>query len=216
MLAVIACLVGILVLLITTEVLYKYKLLKGEYHRKFLHITAGSFIAFWPWLVSWRTLQILGSLMLLVVLANRYLTFFNYHGRRLGRTTYGDIFLALAILSCAFISHNKIFFALAILEVALADGLAAIAGMAYGKHWGYKVFGYKKTVIGSMVFWIISASILPAGLLASHSLFSLHDYYFLLLLLPPVLTILENLAVFGVDNIVIPIALIIILRLVQT
>jgi len=216
MLAVIACLGGLLALLIITELLYKHKLLKGEYHRKFLHITAGSFIAFWPWLISWRSIQILGVLMLLVILANRYSTFFNYHGRRLGRTTYGDIFLALAILVCAFITHNRIFFALAILEVALADGVAAIAGLAYGKGWDYKVFGCKKTVIGTMAFWIITASILPAGLLAAHNIFSLKDYYFLLLLLPPALTILENLAVFGIDNIVIPVALIIILRLVQT
>ncbi|MGH7156774.1 MAG: hypothetical protein ACREGG_01520 [Candidatus Saccharimonadales bacterium] len=216
MLAVIACLAGIFILLLITEYLYKRKILKGEYHRKFLHITAGSFIAFWPWLVSWRTLQVLAILILLVILANRYVSFFNYHGRRLGRSTYGDIFLAVAILLCSFFAHDKVFFALAILEVALADGLAAVVGISYGKQWGYKVFGYRKTVIGSMLFWIVSASILPAALLAAHNSFSLHSYYFLLLLLPPALTILENLAVFGVDNLVIPLATLIILRLVQS
>lgn len=215
MLAAIACLAGIFLLLVITELLYKNKILKGEYHRKFLHITAGSFIASWPWLVSWSTLQVLSILILLVILANRYFPFFNYHGRRLGRSTYGDIFFAVAILLCSFFAHERIFFALAILEVALADGLAAVVGISYGKQWGYKVFGYRKTVIGSMVFWIVSASILPAALLAAHSSFSLQSYYFLLLLLPPTLTILENLAVFGVDNLAIPLATLIILRLVQ-
>ncbi len=215
MLAVIACLAGLFALLVITELLYQRKLLKGEYHRKFLHITAGGFIAFWPWLISWRSIQILAALMLLVIVVNRYFPFFNYHGRRLGRSTYGDIFLALAILICAFISHNKIFFNLAILEVALADGLAAIIGIGYGKHWEYKVFGYKKTVLGSMIFWIVTASILPASLLAAHDTFSLQAYYFLLLLLPPVLTILENLAIFGIDNLVVPLAVVIILRLIQ-
>lgn len=214
MLAAIACLAGIFVLLVITELLYKRKILKGEYHRKFLHITAGSFIAFWPWLVGWGTLQILATVMLGVIVINRYFPVFNYYGRRLGRTTFGDIFLSLAILICALYSHNKVFFALAILEVALADGLAAVVGIAYGKQWGYKVFGYRKTVLGSMTFWIISAALVPS-LLAAHDVLSLNDYYFLLLLLPPTLTILENLAVFGVDNLAIPLATLIILRLVQ-
>jgi hypothetical protein len=57
--------------------------------------------------------------------------------------------------------------------------------------------------------------IIPVGLLSPYSSFSVHQYYFLILLLPPLLTILENLAIYGIDNVVIPIALIAILRLVQ-
>jgi len=214
MLAVIACLAGIFFLLVIAELLNKYKILKGENHRKFIHIAAGCFIAFWPWFLSWRTIQILGVLLLAGMVANRYLTYFNYHGR-IGRVTYGDIFLALAILACSFISHNKIFFAIAILEVALADGLAAVAGMSYGKQWSYKVFGYKKTVIGSMVFWIATAEILTAGLLAANDIFTFQDYYFLLLFMPPLLTLIENLAVFGIDNLLIPVLTIMILRFFQ-
>ena len=214
MLKLIICLGGILLILLIAELLGERKLLKGEYLRKFVHIASGSFIAFWPWLLSWRTIQALSLLMLLVMVTNKYIGFFNYHGK-VRRPTYGDYFFALAIFISAIISHNKIFFALAILEVALADGLAAVAGIGFGKRWEYKVLGNKKTVIGSMAFWIASASILTAGLLAAHDVFSFRDYYYLLLLLPPGLTILENLAPYGVDNLVIPIFLIIVLRLVQ-
>jgi dolichol kinase len=215
MLAVIACLVGLFVLLVIADQLNKHKILKGENHRKFLHISAGCFIAFWPWIISWQAIQILSILMLLVIIANRYWSWFNYHGK-IGRATYGDFFLALAILICALITDNKIFFAIAILEVALADGLAAIVGMAYGKGWTYKVFGYKKTVIGSMVFWIVSAEILTAGLLAANNVFSFQDYYFLLLFMPPILTVVENLAVLGIDNLLLPIFTILILRAFQS
>jgi dolichol kinase len=138
-----------------------------------------------------------------------------YHGR-IRRVTYGDIFLALAILLSSIITDNKIFFAIAILEVALADGLAAVAGISYGKRWGYKVFGYTKTVIGTMVFWIVTVEILTAGVLAAHDTFSYQDYFYILLLLPPLLTILENLAIFGVDNLVIPLLTIAILQMFQT
>ena len=214
MLAIIACFIGIFGLLVIAELLGKYHVLKGEYHRKFLHIAAGSFIAAWPWLISWRAIQIIGLVMLVVMVANRYLAFLNYRGR-IGRASYGDIFLALAIFLTASLTHNKVFFALAILEVALADGLAAVAGISYGKYWSYRVFKHKKTVIGSMVFWIATLCIFGAGLLPAHDSITFQSYFLLLLLLPPAFTLAENLSVFGLDNLVIPILTIIILRWVQ-
>jgi len=215
MLKVFICLAGIFLILLVAELLSERKILKGEYLRKFVHIASGSFIAFWPWLISWRLIQILSLLMLLIMLTNKYIGFFSYHGR-VRRITYGDYFFALAILVCSLITHDKVFFALAILEVALADGLAAVAGIGFGRGWEYKVWGVKKTVIGTMVFWIISAAILTPGLLAEHAIFSFKDYYYLLLLLPPALTLLENFALYGADNLLIPIGLIIILRAAQT
>jgi phytol kinase len=215
MLKLIICLGGILLILLIAELLSERKLLRGEYLRKFVHITAGTFIAFWPWLISWRTIQFLSLIMILVMVTNKYIGFFNYHGK-VRRPSYGDYFFAAAIFISATISHNKIFFALAILEVALADGLAAVAGIGLGKKWEYKVLGSKKTVVGTSVFWIASTMILTAGLLAAHDLFTFRDYYYLLLLLPPGLTVLENIAVYGVDNLVIPVFLIIILRLVHS
>jgi len=194
-----ACLIGIFGLVIIAELLGKYGILKGEYHRKFLHITAGSFIAFWPWLVSWQAIQFFGLAALAVMLANRYLNFLNYRGR-VGRATYGDIFLALAIFLAATLTHNKVFFMVAMLEVALADGLAAVAGRTYEKDWAYKIFRHKKTVIGSMVFWLASVCILGAGLLAAHAQITFQDYLLILLLLPPALTIVENISVLGLDN----------------
>jgi dolichol kinase len=214
MLAITACLIGILGLLIIAELLGKYHILKGEYHRKFLHIAAGSFIAFWPWLISWRAIEVFGLAMLLVMVANHYLSFLNYRGR-VGRATYGDMFLALAIFLSAALTHNKIFFALAILEVALADGLAAVAGISYGKYWGYKVFHHKKTVIGSMMFWLATLCILGTGLLPAHDFISFRDYFIILLILPPALTIAENFSVLGLDNLAIPLLTIIVLRAAQ-
>jgi len=213
MLNFIICVLGLGLLLVASELLGKYKILKGEYQRKFLHIASGSFMAAWPWLIGWGTIQILSLLMIAIMAANHYMGIFNYQ-KRIGRVSYGDIFLALAVLISSVLTHNKIFFAMAILEVAVADGLAALAGSSYGKEWVYKVLGYKKTLIGTMVFWIATTSILTPGLLASHDIFSFQDYYYLLLLLPPALTLIENVAIFGIDNLIIPIFLIIVLRIV--
>ncbi|MBX4201540.1 hypothetical protein KW803_01425 [Candidatus Saccharibacteria bacterium] len=215
MLAVTACLIGIFGLLLIAELLGKYRVLKGEYHRKFLHVAAGSFIAFWPWIITWDQIQIIGLLMLAVMVANRYLSFLNYRGR-VGRATFGDIFLALAIFLLPFFTDNNIFFALAMLEVALADGLAAVFGITYGKNWGYKVFGHKKTVIGSMTFWIVSLCIVGTGLLPAHEIISFQSYLLVILLAPPLLTAAENISLLGIDNLVIPLLTVAILNLAQT
>lgn len=212
MLSVIVCLAGVGVILVAGEMLRRRKLLKGENQRKFVHILAGSFIAFWPWLVSMQTIQLLGLAMLLVVAYNHYKYKKLYFMGGSHKKEYGDLFLALAVTVCAMLTVSKVFFALAILQVALADGLAAIAGVEYGKRWRYKVFGRQKTVIGSMTFWFVSLCILGIGLLIANTAVSFSSYYYLLLLLPPVLTILENTAVLGADNVLLPVVAILVLR----
>jgi phytol kinase len=214
MLKLAACLLGLLVLLIIAEYIGKKRLLKGEYHRKFLHITAGTFIAFWPWLISWHWIQAISLAMTVGMLANHYFNFLNYRGK-IGRATYGDILYALAIFLAAALTHDKVFFALAVLEVAIADGLAAVVGNIYGKYWGYKVFGHKKTVIGSMVFWIATVCIFGAGILAAHDLIPLQNYFLILLLAPPVFTLVENLSLFGLDNLFIVLLTIAVLSALQ-
>lgn len=214
MLKLAACLLGLLILLIIAEYIGKKRLLKGEYHRKFLHISAGSFIAFWPWLISWRWIQVISLAMVIGMLANHYFGFLNYRGK-VGRASYGDIMYALAIFLVTLITREKVFFALAIIEVAIADGLAAIAGITYGKHWGYKVFGHKKTVIGSMVFWIATVCVFGVGVLSAHDLISLQNYLLILLLAPPVLTFVENIALFGLDNLAIALLTVVVLQALQ-
>jgi phytol kinase len=214
MLAFLGCIVGLFLLLVIAELLGEKRILKGEYHRKFFHITSGIFIAFWPWIISWHSIQILALLMIVFVIANRNIPIFSYHGR-IGRASFGDSFLALAILLSAGITHNKVFFAIAILQVALADGLAAGAGIKYGKNWDYVAFGFKKTVIGSMVFWIVSACVLAVGILSVHELFSFQNYYLLVTLLPPFLTLTENASIFGLDNLTVPLVTILALQMAQ-
>ncbi|HVO86692.1 MAG TPA: hypothetical protein VMT23_03120 [Candidatus Binatia bacterium] len=215
MLNVVICILGVLGLLLVGEKLSKAKIIKGEDSRKFVHITVGTFIASWPWLISWQAIQVIGLLMLLAITANHYRIFFNF-SKSIKRRTYGEYFFALAITVCAMLTTNKVFFAIAMAHLALADGLAAVAGTHYGKKLTYKVFGQKKTVIGTMTFWITSLFILGFGLLFVHDLIPYSSYYWLILLLPPVLTIAENAAVFGLDNIVVPVLVIVVLKMAQT
>jgi dolichol kinase len=212
---VILCLIGAFALLVISESLYGAKILKPEDRRKFVHITVGSFIASWPWLISWRAIQILGLLMFVGVMLNRRYDTFKF-SKGIARLTYGEYFFALAVTLCAMLTTNKIFFAIAILQLALADGFAAIAGKHFGKGWKYKVFGQDKTVIGTMTFWIVSLGVLSIGILFAHNFIPYNHYYWLILLLPPALTVLENISVFGLDDAVVPVVTILALRLAQS
>lgn len=212
MLAVIACLAGIFAILILGEILYKQKILRGEYLRKFVHISSGIFIAFWPWLISWRQIQAIALAMLAGVVFIHRAKIIHLSGN-IARQTYGGMLFPVGVLSCAWLTDIKIFFALAILHLALADGMAAVIGTAYGEKFGYRVFHQLKTLAGSLTFWLISFSILAPGLLFLHDSLTFTHYALLLIALPPILTILENLAVFGLDNAVVPVAVVLALQL---
>jgi dolichol kinase len=214
LLKIIICLSGIAAILILAEILWRHKVLKGEYERKLVHILAGIFIASWPWLVSWRTIQLLGLTILAGVLINRKLKFLHAtNGLRF--KFYSDCYYAIAITACAFITTQKAFFAVAILTMTLADGFAAIAGCMVGKKWRYKVFGQTKTVIGSMAFWLTAMCVMGAGIVLIGDTIEFTRYALLIIFLPPGLMVLENVAIYGTDNIVIPVAVLIALNLAR-
>lgn len=214
MLAVIACAIGIVFILVSGELLWHEKILRGEFQRKYVHILTACFVATWPWLISFKAIQLLGVVALAAQLLNRWITLLHYNSFGDRGSTYGDVFVALAIIICALATANKTYFALAMLELGLADGLAAVVGTKFGQDWRYKVFGSTKTVIGTMTFWLVSLAIFGAGLPFAHSL-NLHAYNYLLIFLPPALALLENISLAGLDNLTLPIATIAALRLLS-
>jgi phytol kinase len=210
MLAILACLFGIFIILVAGELLWQNHLLKDENQRKFVHILAGSFIAFWPWLISWRSIQFISLLMVIVTLFNHRLKIFNHLGKH--RYDYGDVLFAVGVFLCSLITTQKTLFALAVLQMALADGLAAVIGKKFGKHWRYKVFDEERTIIGSMTFWVVSLCILGTGFIVASNLMAYSTYAALLLLLPPALVLLENVTTRGFDNVLVPVVALIILN----
>lgn len=211
MLAIILSVLALSVLLFIIEFLGRWKVLGPELKRKSFHVISGSFIAFWPWLMSWRTIELLALIMLVGVIANYRVGVFNFR-KGLGRKTYGDAFLAAAVIFAAYFAGSKIFFALAILNVSLADGLAALIGKRYGKNWRYQVFSQTKTVIGTMTFWLVSLVVAAVALLFAKHQINFNDYVWLIILLPPVMAALENFSFLGIDNLTVPLAALAILN----
>jgi phytol kinase len=212
MLAVILSLLAVFVVLLIDELLWRKKIIHGELKRKLVHIAVTSFVAFWPWIMDWKAIQLVGIAMVLVLLVNRQVKVLHYLGG-IRQQTFGDVFLALSITTTALVTNESLFFAIAMLQVAFADGFAAIIGTKYGRNWAYKIFGQTKTVIGTMTFWTVSLCILGIGLLFAHDLIPFSHYIALLIILPPILTLTENIAVLGIDNLAIPIVTVAVLQM---
>src|SRR6185436_10967073 len=151
----IAAVVVVFLIIIFAEYLSRYKGVHSELTRKIVHVLVGMFVAFWPFFLSWRQIQVLGLMFLVVVVISIKLSIFNsIHA--VSRNSWGEILFAVVIVILAFISSNPWVFAAAMLHLSLADGLAAVVGLAYGEHNSYRILGRTKSVAGSLAFFFTS------------------------------------------------------------
>lgn len=197
----------VFVLVLITEYLYRIKEYRTEFTRKFVHITVGTFAAFWPWIISWHQIEFLSLAFLFVVLISRLLTIFtSIH--LIGRKTIGELFFAMSIGLVAILTHDRLIFMAALLHLSIADGLAAVIGKHARYNWHYQVFGQIKSVVGSLVFLVCSLSILIIYFTISHA----NHGFPILLWLPVTSTLLENIGLRGSDNILVPLVITLVLR----
>src|SRR6478752_7428920 len=139
----------IFVIVIFAEYLSRYKGVHSELTRKIVHVLVGMFVAFWPFFLSWRQIQLLSVMFLVVVLLSiKFGIFSSVHA--ISRKSMGEVLFAIIIGILAFISSNQWIFAAAMLHLSLADGLAAVIGLAYGEHNSYRIMGRTKSLAGSL------------------------------------------------------------------
>lgn len=203
-------------LLVIAEYLWRIKHIYSEVTRKFVHITVGTFVAFWPWFLSWRQIQWFAVFFLVAILLARSVTalsriFTIFHSVYLiGRKTVGEVFFALTIGLTASFFHNRYIFMAALLHLSIADGLAAIIGTWYGKSTRYSVFGQIKSMVGSITFLVCSIGILIAYFTLSHA----SGFLPTILWLPLAATVLENVGIRGSDNLIVPMLVAVVLNIV--
>jgi dolichol kinase len=191
---------AVFILLLIGEAWWRRRQPHGEFTRKFVHITVGSFVAFWPYFLTPTDIKLLSMAFLAGTALSRYLNIFRaIHSVQ--RPTLGEFWFALVVGLLAFDLSQPHIFTVALLEMSLADGLAAVIGTRFGNGSRYTVFGSPKSVVGTATFFIVSCLILGGYAAATPSVVSPA------LLIPSVslvATILENVAVRGLDNLVIP------------
>lgn len=187
------------------EILWRKKIIAGEVARKFIHILGGLWIAVWPFFLDFTEVQTLASVMILVLAISKFLKLFgSIHSVK--RSTYGELLFPFGILLTSLITHDQWVFFVAVAHLAVADGLAAIVGKKWGRKVAFHIGHEKKTVLGSFVFLLSSLAITSIYVILSGD----YDHYMsLIVIMPIVLSVIENLTIKGLDNIFIPIAVVI-------
>ena len=189
----------VLGLLLINEVWWRRRTVHDEINRKFVHITVGSFVAFWPFFLSWNQIIFLSLAFLVVVGVSKYFNLFQaIHSVQ--RPTWGEICFALAVGIIAVMTQDKWIYMTALLLMSLADGLAAIIGTTFGKGNRYKFLGHTKSVVGTLTFFAVSILILTSyGDLSDDHLSTLY-----LLELALGASLIENVGIRGLDNLIVP------------
>ncbi len=198
---------GILILSFS-EFIRKRVGLANEYSRKNYHAVHAILIGFAPFLVSYQI--IIGFEILLfaeMLLIRKYKLMPWLHD--VGRISWGDLFTVSGVVFISLLNPNPWVFLAAMFHLGLADSAAALIGKKYGKTTSYKVFGNVKSIVGSMAFLVTSIVITVATLVLTP--LQVQPLY-VLLILPPLVTLSENLSVFGSDNFVIPVVVVLVLQ----
>lgn len=191
---------GIFAIVVLAEVLWRAKLLESEHSRKLIHILVGTFTASWMFFLEGRQIVLLAVAMFAVVLVSRIFGLLSsIHSVK--RKTWGELFFPLGIALCAVITDSPWVFLAALLHVSLADGLAAIVGSRYIKKHGYKVLKQQKTLVGTLTFFNASLFItLLVVVLAPE----LQGNVLVVMVVPLVATIAENVGLYGSDDLLVP------------
>lgn len=180
-----------------------------EYSRKLIHIGLSTWVAWWLFLLPVNVV-IVASMVLAsgVFITKRFGFLKSIHGVR--RSTHGEVTYALGITATAIFFPNPAVFALAILNLGYADGLAAVMGIRFGGKHRYDLWGRTesgKTLIGSftafafaafsgLLFWLVAPTLVADGwLIAIHILLSAF-----------LVSSLEFVSRSGFDNIILPLA----------
>ncbi len=191
----------VFVLLTLNELWWRKHPIHSELSRKFIHVTVGSFVAFWPYFLSWRQIQLLSIGFLIGIALSKYFHIFQaIHSVQ--RPTWGEILFALAVGANSLLTHNKAIYAAALLQMSLADGMAAVIGTRYGNRQKYAIFGYTKSLLGTLTFFLISLAIIIGFTHYSHTYLA----PVWIAGIAAIACIIENVAVRGLDNLLVPVA----------
>jgi phytol kinase len=176
--------------------------INAELARKIPHLISGCIVATWPLYVSRDAIIMLALVYCLLTLVTNKLKVFRTL-RLVNRKSWGEWFYPAGVIAVALLNPTKWIFTVALLHFGIADALAAIVGKRYGtQRTTYRVFGHTKTIVGSAAFYLTSLLLVSLLLFFDHSLAS--SRLMIVSLVPVVSTFLENIGVFGADNMFVP------------
>lgn len=179
----------------------------GEGARKLAHIGIGVQVAVWPLYLDWFEIRIISIALAIGFVVSMKRRWFASIGS-VSRLSYGEVLFALMIGGLTLITQSPAVYAAAILHLSLADGAAALVGQRWGRTSTYRVFGHTKSVAGTAAFFVISVVVLTA-----YALLSIGGLSWQLIVLGALgASFLENVGILGLDNLLVPIFVVALLR----
>jgi phytol kinase len=191
--------VGVFILLVLSEVWWRTRPIHDEVARKFVHITVGSLVAFFPYFLTHQEIMLLsGSFLVVVALSRKFNIFSAIHSVQ--RPTWGEFWFALVVGLLAIVPDHHHIYTVALLVMSLADGMAAVVGIRFGRSTRYKVFKSEKSLVGTLTFFIVCCLILVGYTLVSPT----PSIVAWIIPLSLAGTLIENVAPDGLDNLLVP------------
>src|SRR3989338_652451 len=137
---------GLWVILLVTESAKRAHLIGGEVARKTIHVLSGFLLAVLPTFATRReivaiNLIFFAGVVFFVGILHRFSAI-----QDVKRWSIGQFLYPLGVLIMAVFIRDPVIYSFAVLELALADGFAAIIGKLYGKK-SYQFFGARKTLL---------------------------------------------------------------------
>lgn len=210
--------IGLFLLLIFNEMVYRRLGLTGEVTRKFAHFTATLSAISFPFLFTdhWYVLA-LASIFFTVLFFSRRTQHLNSINA-IERQSFGSYLLPVSIYLTFLIYHIKgdlLLFILPMLVLAISDPAAGILGINIKRfNHRIKILQWKteKTWLGSLTFFVSSFLISILVLYYTRTNFDIVTFS-LALVIALVSTVIEMLSIRGTDNLFIPIGVVAVLVL---
>ncbi|MDB5166365.1 MAG: phosphatidate cytidylyltransferase [Candidatus Saccharibacteria bacterium] len=212
--AVLAPVIGVAIFFIGEAI--RRRLKRGnEDSRKLLHAVHGLTIIAWLFLVGHQFIIAFEIFFFVAMFVIKYMAprFPSVVGRmyKVGRDSYGEFFYPIGVIAAIVIAGSDWLIVAALLQLALADSVAAIVGKSFGKSNSYKLFGGTKSVAGTTAFAVTSAIIFLVILLPTQP--HTAGLWAAIVIMPLVIAAVENVSVMGSDNLTIPLTAAVLLRL---
>ena len=192
-------------LFIIAEILHK-KGFAPETTRKFVHFGGAFVTIFFPFILSshWTVLALSSGFALIMLFTKKLGLLQSIHGVK--RKSDGAIYHPIAIYTCFLYSqilNQPIFYVISILILAISDALAALVGKSYGANEYLVEIGTRKTVEGSVTFFLASFLIIHLILLLTTQTGRVESVL-IALLISILVTVFEGVSLKGADNLFIP------------
>ena len=178
----------------------------NEYSRKLIHVIHGLVVIGWSFWLPDSFIIGFELVFLACMVGFKYVV---KHWPQFGwmydvkRRSYGEFFYPVGVIAALSVTNDSWVFVVAVAQLAITDAVAALVGKTFGRSNEYKVFGSTKSVAGSTAFFIVAQVLFMTTILTTHAVPGLITAI-MLLGASACLTLVENVSVYGSDNIFLP------------